>query len=305
MDNFAAEWKKRLRVPENYLFRKSLELIGKYEFERFDAELYLQANGPGTVQRLLKLFPKSFTDRLPAVAVPFYFPEAMIGFELETRENLPKYAGITMMADLAERGFITASADAYHLTYLKSDLPRESWDRWGNSGEALLRDHPEWCGIGKLAADTMLVVEALADDPRVNPDRIGIAGHSLGGKMAFYCGCLDPRVKAILASDFGIGWDQTNWNDVWYWGSRVDELKKLGMDHSQLLGMSGGKPFFLLAGHYDNEESRRIMLRAEGYGSHPEYLGFLNHASGHRPPADALEQGYRFLERHLKRNMPA
>ena len=43
--------------------------------------------------------------------------------------------------------------------------------------------------------------------------------------MAFYTGCLDERFKVILASDFGIGWDQTNWKDLWYWGSRVDELK--------------------------------------------------------------------------------
>jgi len=300
MNDFSAEWLKRLRVPADWNYEKSLTLKKKYEFEDLRAELYLQANGPGTFQRLLKVLPKKLSGPAPAAAVPFYYPEAMVGFDLETLETLPKYAGITMMADLARRGYITASADAYHLTYVKSDLPRECFDRWKIAGEALLRDHPGWCGIGKLAADTSLVVDSLAEDSRVDGNRIGIAGHSLGGKMAFYCGCLDPRVKAVLASDFGIGWDQTNWKDVWYWGDRVDELKKAGMDHSQLLSMSGGKPFFLLAGLYDNEESRRIMLRATGYESHPEYRELLNHASGHRPPAEALERGYEFLDRHLK-----
>ena len=300
MDDFTVEWLKRLRVPAGWNYRKSLTLKKKYEFDDFRAELYLQANGPGTFQRLLKVLPKKLSGPAPAAAVPFYYPEAMIGFDLETLETLPKYAGITMMADLARRGYVTASADAYHLTYVKSDLPRECFDRWKIAGEALLRDHPDWCGMGKLAADTSLVVDSLAEDSRVDGNRIGIAGHSLGGKMAFYCGCLDTRVKAVLASDFGIGWDQTHWKDVWYWGDRVEELKKAGMDHSQLLSMSKGKPFFLLAGLYDNEESRRIMLRATGYGSHPEYRDVLNHASGHRPPAEALEKGYEFLDRHLK-----
>ena len=299
MENYPIEWKKRLQVPESYRFRKTIDLVRKYEFEKFDAELYLQANGPGTFQRVLKVFPKTYSAPLPAVAVPFYHPESMIGFELDTQEILPNFIGITMMADLAQRGFITASADAYHLTYVKSGLDCEDFSRWKLAGEALTRDYPDWCGMGKLLADTRLLTDTLDSDPRVDPVRIGIAGHSLGGKMAFYAGCLDPRIKAILASDFGIGWDQTNWNDVWYWGGRVEEMKKAGLEHSQLLTMSGGKPFFLLAGKYDNEESREIMLKAKGYESHPEYLGFLNHAAGHRPPQDALAAGYDFLERHL------
>ena len=302
MEEHAAEWLKMLQIPDSYQYQKTIELICKYEFEKFDAELYRQANGPDTFQRVLKVFPKNCSRPLPAVAVPFYRPEKMIGFELDTGEILQNCIGIAMMAHLAQRGFIAASADAYHLTYVKSDLDREDFSRWKDCGEALTRDYPEWCGMGKLLADTRLLIDTLDSDPRVDSSRIGIAGHSLGGKMAFYAGCLDPRIKAILASDFGIGWDQTNWNDIWYWGDRVEKLKKAGLEHSQLLTMSGGKPFFLLAGKYDNEESRKIMLRAHGYESHPEYLGFLNHATGHRPPPDALAAGYDFLERHLKLN---
>jgi len=300
MNQIHTEWRRRLAPPDNYQFQPSLELVRKYQFEHFDTELYRQANGPGTFQRLLKVLPKNAAERLPAVAVPFYFPEAMIGFELDTLEHLPFYDGITMMADLAQRGFLCASADAYHLTYLKSSLPRGEFARWKLSGEALLRDYPQWCGIGKLTADTRLLVDALADDPRVDSSRIGIAGHSLGGKMAFYEGCLDSRVKAILASDFGIGWDQTNWKDVWYWGSQVTELKQLGMEHSQLLEMADGKPFCLLAGKYDNEDSRAIMHRASGYETCPERLVCYNHATGHRPPPEPLNQGYQFLERWLQ-----
>ena len=299
-DSYCGEWLRWLRVPDSYRFQKKIDLVQKYEFEKIDAELYLQANGPGTFQRLLKVFPKTFSAPLPAVAVPFYRPEKMIGFELDTLEFLQESVGITMMADLAQRGFITASADAYHLTYVKSNLDCDDFARWELCGKAICHDYPEWSGMGKLLADTRLLIDTLDSDSRVNSTRIGIAGHSLGGKVAFYAGCLDSRIKAILASDFGIGWDQTNWNDNWYWGSRVEKMKKAGLDHSLLLSMSSGKPFFLLAGKFDNEKSWEIMQRAKGYESHPENLVILNHVSGHRPPAEALTAGYDFLELHLK-----
>ena len=53
--------------------------------------------------------------------------------------------------------------------------------------------------------------------------------------------------------------------------------------------------FCLIAGQYDNAESY-AMLQA-GYTEDPERLRIINHASGHRPPADALNEGYAFLER--------
>lgn len=293
-------WQSVLQVPAAYSYKKSLSLIKKYSFERFDAELYLQNNGPDTVQRLLKVLPKKLSGGMPAVAVPFYFPEAMIGFELDTLEPLPKYAGITMMADLAERGFICASADASHLTYLKSNHDRGEYLRWGEFGKAINQDYPLWCGMGKLTADTRLVIDALCADDRVDSNNIAIAGHSLGGKMAFYAGCVDERVRAILASDFGIGWEQTNWRDTWYWGDKVDKLIAVGVDHSQLLNSAGGKPFMLLAGQYDNAESGEIMQQAEVYRQYPEHLQLINHATGHRPPQDVLAQGYDFLEKYLK-----
>ena len=239
----------------------------------------------------------------PLVAVPFYYPEAMLGFDPATGEELPKFKGVTMLADLARRGFVAATADAYHLTYRPGAAePRDDFRRWAKAAEALARDWPCWTGIGKLTADTRLVIDLLAADPRVDAARIGIIGHSLGGKMAFYAGCLDPRVQVIVTSDWGIDWDGTNWKDPWYWGAaRVDAMKAAGRTHAVLLAYAGGKPFMLIAGKYDNAASARAVLdRVPAYRAHPERCVVLDHASGHRPPPDALEAGYRFLEKHLK-----
>ena len=235
----------------------------------------------------------------PAVVVPFYFPECMLGFDPETGERMPKYEKIAMMADLAKRGFVTISADAYHLTYLKSALQRQDFSRWRISGAALHRDWPEWSGVGKLVADTRLLVDMLVADARVDAERIGIIGHSLGGKMAFYTGCLDPRIKAIVTSDWGYIWDTTNWSDIWYWGAREAALKKSGRTHDELLDYAGGKPFMLIAGMYDGAAACAAIRRVKAYEGRQERLELINHASGHRPPPDALEAGYRFLERHL------
>ena len=299
------DWAKPLSVPSGYSFKRKVELVKTWRFADFDVEAYRQANGPGTFQRVFVAVPKRGTGRLPAVAVPFYFPECMIGFDPATGERLEKYECISMMADLAKRGFVTASADAYHLTYLPDlNLQRSDFSRWRKVGEALGRDWPGWSGVGKLVADTRLMVDLLESHPRVDAARIGIIGHSLGGKMAFYTGCLDKRIKAIVASDWGIVWNSTNWNDVWYWGARAKALEEAGHTHAELLDYAGGKPFMLIAGKFDGEPARRLLDGVEAYRKHPGNLEFLNHASGHRPPPAALEAGYRFLERNLAPKQP-
>ena len=300
-----AEWTRALSVPAGYAFARRVEHVRTWDFPDFTVDSYRQANGPGTVQRVFVVVPKGRTEKLPAVAVPFYYPEAMLGFDPATGEELPKFKGVTMLADLARRGFVAATADAYHLTYrVGAAEPRDDFRRWKKAAEALARDWPDWTGVGKLTADTRLLIDLLAAEPRVDATRIGIIGHSLGGKMAFYAGCLDPRVKVIVTSDWGIDWDGTNWKDPWYWGAaRVDAMKAAGRTHADLLVHASGKPFMLIAGKYDNATSARAVLdRVPAYRAHPERCVVLDHASGHRPPPDALTAGYRFLEKHLNNN---
>ena len=304
-DALPADWSHALSVPPGYAFTRRVEHVRTWDFPAFTVDFYRQANGPGTTQRVFVAAPKGKRGKRPAVAVPFYYPEAMLGFDPATGEKLPRFTGVTMLADLARRGFVAATADAYHLTY-RADAkePRDDFGRWKKAAGALARDWPGWTGIGKLTADTRLLVDLLAADPRVDAARIGVIGHSLGGKMAFYAGCLDPRVQVIVTSDWGIDWDGTNWTDPWYWGAaRVDAMKAAGRTHADLLAYAGGKPFMLLAGQYDNAASARAVLdRVPAYRAHPERCVVLDHARGHRPPPDALEAGYRFLEAHLNNN---
>ena len=299
------DWLNAIGNPQNYEFPKTRTLIKRYDFPDYSIEVYRQANGIRTngeitYQRLFMGFPKNASGSLPGVAVPFYYPEATLGFDPETSSSLPRFAENPTFFDLLRRGFVVATAESYHLTYMESPLAREDFSRWRVAAEALLSDHPGWTGMGKLIADTRLVLDALEEDSRVDANRLGIAGHSLGGKMAFYTGCLDDRVKVILASDFGIGWEQTNWNDIWYWGEKLTVLKAQGFDHSSLLACAAPKPFCLLAGLYDNDDSRQMMDSVSQYRELPGRLFFVNHATGHRPPKYAADAGYGFLAHWLE-----
>lgn len=296
-------WQDRIGRPEkDYTFVPHLEKTGAYSYEKFICEEYRQQNGPDTFQRVLMCVPRDRKGPLPGVAVPFYYPEAMLGDVPNGQEPLPERYDVTiaMMRHLAERGYVTVSGEASHLTYPRCALSRGDWNRWHLFGEQLKEAHPAWTGIGKLVFDTQTLLDVLSSDPRVDVSCIGIAGHSLGGKMAFYTGCLDPRVKAICASDFGLIWENTNWNDIWYWGSRLDELKADGACHDAFLRATGAKPLAVLAGEADNEASLRLLERA-GYTADSPRLCFINHATGHRPPVDVLYQGYDFLDLHLKK----
>ncbi len=301
-------WKALLDPPAGYSFQRSVKAAEKYTLKDFDLEYYIQANGPGTAQRVMMAIPKATTARgpLPAVAVPFYFPEAMVGFEPKDGSPLPKFAEIAMMADLAKRGYIAISATAYHLTYVVgSTRPRGDFKRWAEAAQALNRDWPGWTGMGKLAFDTRLLVDMLVADPRVDRNRIGIAGHSLGGKMAIYAGALDSRIKVILASDPGVCWDRSNWDAEWYFGAKLDGMKKAGLDNAGLLAAYGGKPMCLLAGEYDGDWSTELLKSVAPYRENPGRLKVVNPGLGrHRPPQYALEQGYAFLDRHLKNVSP-
>lgn len=299
MNEIKNKWLDAIGTPSYEIPKTAMRLIKRYDFDEYSVELYTQSVGPDYEQRVVMAIPKNCAGACPAVAVPFYFAESMLGYNPENMEEYSEYSAYPMMADLAKRGYITICADAYYITYTQDHDKDGGFPLWEKAGIALRKDHPNWSGVGKLISDTQRMLDALCADSRVDSNRIGIAGHSLGGKMAFYTGCLDDRVKVILASDFGICWEQTNWDDIWYWGDYVNVLKEKGMDHAQLLSVCAPKPFCLIAGEFDNDDSWQLMKKASGYSEDDGRLKIINHATGHTPPRYALEEGYDFIERWI------
>ena len=101
------DWLDALGQPERYSFSASLTRLCVYPHiptrdpaRTVRVEMWLQANGPGTAQRVCKVFPEGIDGPLPAVVVPFYYPEAMLALDPATGETLASFAEIPMLLEL-------------------------------------------------------------------------------------------------------------------------------------------------------------------------------------------------------------
>jgi dipeptidyl aminopeptidase/acylaminoacyl peptidase len=72
------------------------------------------------------------------------------------------------------------------------------------------------CGLSQ-PADTVRMIEWLASQPGVDPDRIGIVGYSFGGQVALLTGALTPRVKEIISYAGPTDWASLNAQVPWPW----------------------------------------------------------------------------------------
>lgn len=170
--------------------------------------------------------------------------------------------------------------------------------------DLLLRRFPRWTGMGRMLWDGMRAVDVLADNPLVDPTRIGAAGHSLGAKEVLYLAAFDRRVKATVFSEGGIGLRFSNWDAPWYLGAQIN-APEFNHDHDELLALVAPRPFLLIGGDAaDGERSRPYIERAKRvydlYGR-GDYLRFLNHRKGHSLPEEARDAMLGFLEEMLGR----
>ncbi len=56
-----------------------------------------------------------------------------------------------------------------------------------------------------MLLDGMVAMNVLESLPSVDPKRMGAIGHSLGAKEALYLAAFDPRVRAAVSSEGGVG----------------------------------------------------------------------------------------------------
>ena len=74
---------------------------------------------------------------------------------------------------------------------------------------------------------------ALAQLKEVDAARIGIVGHSYGGKWAMFAACLYPKFACGVWSDPGIVFDESrpnvNYWEPWYLGSEAERQRRPGV----------------------------------------------------------------------------
>jgi dienelactone hydrolase len=235
----------------------------------------------------------------PAVVVPYYEPETSIGGKGELRD---------FALQLARRGFVTIAVGS-------------------PGGDARLPDTANTrlqplSYLGYVAANCC---NALATQPEVDPLRIGIVGHSYGGKWAMFGSCLYDKFACAAWSDGGIVFDESrgsvNYWEPWYLGlgegpkrrpglitpenprtGPYAQLIEQGLDLHELHALMAPRPF-LVSGGSEDFPARWIPLNHSVAVN--ELLG-ATHRVGmtnrpmHAPTVESNEQIYLFFEHFLK-----
>ena len=177
----------------------------------------------------------------PAVVTVFYEPETAIGNGKPNRD---------FALQLARRGFVTLSIGTTEASKAKTyALYHPSIDDAKVQPLSML---------GYAAANAWHV---LASRPEVDSKRIGIVGHSFGGKWAMFASCLFDKFACAAWSDPGIVFDATrpsvNYWEPWYLGYHPQPWRKRGMITDQNPGR-GLYPQLVEDGH-DLHELHALM----------------------------------------------
>ena len=150
------------------------------------------------------LIPKKRASRVPAV-VCFYGTTRGQGKDTTVGLTGEKNRGFAV--DMVEAGFVALAPD-----YLR-DGERVRPGRKPYDSTDFYAAFPDWSIHGKDTWDTMRAIDYLQSLDVVDPDRIGMVGHSYGGHSTIFTAAVEPRIKAAWAngpvSDFvqhGMHW---------------------------------------------------------------------------------------------------
>ncbi|MBM3740634.1 MAG: alpha/beta fold hydrolase [Acidobacteria bacterium] len=162
-------------------------------------------------------------------------------------------------------------------------------------------------------------VDTLASLPDVDPRRIGVIGHSLGGHNALFLATFDPRVRVIVSScGFNVfakhaKGDLTAWATRYYM-PRIDtdyakDPARLPFDFTEILASLAPRPVFVNAPLHDGPDFEVSGVRDCYDAALPIYREVFRAAgrlrveypdAGHDFPPDTRKSCYGFLDDHLR-----
>jgi dienelactone hydrolase len=240
----------------------------------------------------------------PAVIAVYYEPETAIGLGRPYRD---------FAYQLTQRGFVTLSigtkeaSKAQTYSLYKHDI-----------------DHVTVQPLSMLACAAANAWYVLASRPEVDSSRIGIVGHSFGGKWALFASCLFDKFACAVWSDPGIVFDESR-PDVKYWepwylgyhrppwrqrGIPTKEnparglyprLVAEGYDLHELHALMAPRPFLVSGG---SEDPPRRWIALNHSIAVNRLLGYENRVAMsnrplHAPNEQSNEQIYAFFEYFL------
>ena len=301
----SAEWdEKRKELKEKWetlLGTPSIEkkpevnvkVINTYDEDIYWGKLmYLQVE-PEYWEKIFLMIPKKpISSPIPVVIVPYYDVDLPAGKNMGGRTYSPKKAH--HFAYLAvQHGYIALAVRCYGDSY---------GENYVEAVANLYIRHPQCSGLGKWVWDAERVVDYLFTLPNVDKNNIGIIGHSLGAKMALYAAAMDERISVAVASEGGIGFDFSNYQEYWYFGKYIRDIQS-ETDQHELLGLMAPRPFLLIGGDRTDTEKSWYYINAgkEVFNLYDgkEKIGYYNHHSGHYMTPQAVYLAFEWLDHYL------
>ncbi len=286
-------WMRVLGSPPMPKREMEAELVQTYLEPAWTArliELKLEDEAPW--RSLLVMPAHASGKRLPVVIVPYYDVDTPAGKNMGGRIATP--SSVRAFAHVAAQFGMAALAVTWSG---ENDGPG-----YLEVVAGLAERYPGVTGLGYWIWQSHQIVNWLSAQPEIDPARIGIMGHSLGGKMALYASAFEPRIRSVVSSEPGIALAFTNYEDPWYFGERIGMLPP-GADQHELLELIAPRPFLLIAGESaDGEKSLALMRNAApAYAAlgKPDALCILNHRSGHTPTPAAVISAMAWLHKQL------
>jgi hypothetical protein len=306
-----AAWHERLGPWPPPVAKPEIETFEKDRVETFTRHRARVTIAPDRTAPAYLLVPDG-PGPFPAVLDVFYYPEDGAGLKLEKRlQNDFGY-------QLAKRGFVALCVGLQP----------------GKEGSPIY--YPGWENaqlqpLSYLAYVSSTCHAALARVPGVDPRRIGIVGHSYGGKWALFAGALSEAFAAVCVSDPGIVFDEAranvNYWEPWYLGyeagrasrkagipspenPRAGPYKRLveeGRDLHELIALIAPRPFFVAGGSEDSPGQWRALNHAVAVN---RILGVdgrvgMSNRPEHKITPEANEQIRLFFEHVLRPGGPA
>ncbi|MBX3436944.1 MAG: alpha/beta fold hydrolase [Planctomycetaceae bacterium] len=285
-----------MRVPLDAEYGDEILDQGTYTRRRVT---FASAPGERVIAWLLQ--PKERTERGPAMlclhqTVPIGKDEPV---GLGGKPNL-RYA-----QELAERGYVC----------LAPDYPSFGEDHFDFEGAA-----DRWkSGSMKAIWNNLRSVDFLETLPEVDPDRIGVIGHSLGGHNSLFTAAFDQRLRAVVTScgftEFHqyYGGDLKGWTSLRYMPRIAAEYRndpdRVPFDFQEVLGAIAPRPIFINApigdGNFEINGVRAVVAAIEPVYDRMRFRDWQRVRLetpdvGHDFPTDVREQAYTWLDKVLK-----
>lgn len=247
---------------------------------------------------------KATTGKHPAVLAVYYEPETAAGMGKEDRD---------FAYQLAKRGFVTLSIGTS-----ETSASKDYALYWPSIEKATVQP------LSMLAYAAANAWHVLASRPEVDPARIGITGHSYGGKWSMFASCLFDKFACAAWSDPGIVFDtrpSVNYWEPWYlgyhpkpWRGRgvpdeanparglYPKLLEAGRDLHELHALMAPRPFLVSGGSEDPPARWRALNHSVAVN---RLLGFehrvaMHNRPDHSPNPESNELLYGFFEHFLR-----